>query len=145
GLHLVGDAQPAVPPDDLVGDAEVFRRRGHDAADALDRLGDERGDGARRLVADQRLDVPGAAHVARRVGEAVWAAVAVARGGVPHVRRGAALELPGADSGQRHRALGAAVVAVAQADDVGVAGELAGGEDGHLVRLAPGVREVTDR
>jgi len=41
--------------------------------------------------------------------------------------------------------LRAAVIAVSQADDVHVAGELARGEHRDLVRLAPGVREVTDR
>ena len=54
GLHLVGDAQPAVLADDVVDDLEILRRRRDGAADALDRLGDEAGDLAASLVADQR-------------------------------------------------------------------------------------------
>src|SRR5882672_6257985 len=46
---------------------------------------------------------------------------------------------------QTHRSLRTAVVAVAEADDVGVAGEFAGRKDGDLVGLAAGVREIADR
>ena len=46
--------------------------------------------------------------------------------------------------GEGHRRLRAAVVAVAQADHVRVAGELAGREDRDFVRLAAGVGEVRD-
>ena len=56
-LHFVGNAQPAVLADDVVHDLEVLRlrRRMHDAADALDRLGDEARDLAGRLVLDDLL------------------------------------------------------------------------------------------
>ena len=62
-----------------------------------------------------------------------------------HADRRVRLELPGPVGGQPHGRLRAAVVAVAQADDVGVAGELARRQDGDLVGLAAGVREVADR
>ena len=47
GLHLVADEDAAVLPDDVDGDLEVLRRRRDEAADALDRLGEEAGDPAR--------------------------------------------------------------------------------------------------
>src|SRR5262249_58323850 len=64
GLHFVSDAQPAVPPHDVVDDPEVLRRWGHDAAHTLNRLGDEACNRAGSLVADQRLDVARAGRIA---------------------------------------------------------------------------------
>src|SRR5262249_22567096 len=110
-----------------------------------DRFADETGHLTRRLVADQVLHVAGALDAARRVLQAERAAVAIAGRGVLDVQRWVALELPGADRGKAHGALRAAVVAVAQADDLIVAGVLAGREDRDLVGLAAGVGEVADR
>ena len=57
GLHLVADEQAAVLADDVDRDLEVLRRRRDEAADALDRLGEEAGDPAGRRRLDQLLDV----------------------------------------------------------------------------------------
>src|SRR5262249_32975240 len=140
-----GDAQAAVLAHDVVDDLEVLRWRRDRPADALDRLADETGDLAGGLVADHVLDVAGALDVAAGVGQAEGAAVAVAGRGVLDVERRVALELPGAVRRQAHGGLGAAVVAVAQAEDLGVAGELARRQDGDLVGLAAGVGEVGHR
>ena len=42
-LHFVGNAQSAVPADDVIDDLVVFRRRRNGAAGALNRFGDEAG------------------------------------------------------------------------------------------------------
>ena len=49
-LHLVADEDAAVLPDDADGDLEVLGRRRDEAADALDRLGEEAGDPAEVVV-----------------------------------------------------------------------------------------------
>ena len=86
-LHFVGDAQAAVLADDVVDDLEILRggRRVHDAADALNRLGDEAGDLARRLVLDDLLHFLRTLQVAGGILQPERAAVAVARRGVVHV------------------------------------------------------------
>src|SRR5262249_32953717 len=145
GLNFVGDTQPAVPANDVVDDLEILLRRCHDPADALNRLADKTGDLAGRLEADQVFDVAGALDVAARVFEVVRATVPVARFRVFDVDRRIALDLPGPVRGQAHRRLRAAVVGVPQADPLVVVRELAGRQDGALVGLAAGVREVTDR
>ncbi len=77
--------------------------------------------------------VAGAFEVAGGVGEAEGAAVAVAGGGEFIVGGGVGFEFPGGVGGDAHGGGGAAVVAVAERDDVGVAGEFAGGEECHFV------------
>ena len=54
-LHFVGHANPAVFADDVVDDLEIFLRRDHHAADALNAFGDEDGDLAAGFVLDQIL------------------------------------------------------------------------------------------
>ena len=44
GLHFVGNEKAAVILHDVEDDLEIFRRRSDESADALNRLGDERGD-----------------------------------------------------------------------------------------------------
>src|ERR1700728_3972941 len=49
-LHLVGDTQPAVLANDIVDDLEILARRSDRPTNPLDRLGNEAGDLARRLI-----------------------------------------------------------------------------------------------
>ena len=115
GLHLVGDAEPAVLAHDGVRLTQVVRRAVRRAADALDRLGDERGDLARRRVADQVADVLGAL-VRDLLGRAAErAAVRIGVDRVMDAEVGLLRELPGVVRRERHRGRRAAVVAVAHA------------------------------
>ena len=66
GLHFVADEDAAVIAHDLLDDLEVFLGRRDEAADALDRLGDEAGDAAAGGGADQLLHVLRAADFADR-------------------------------------------------------------------------------
>ena len=84
GLHLVADENAAVLADDTGHDLKVFPRRRDEAADALDRLGDEAGDAAGSRGADQVLHILRALHIAIRIGEPERTAVAV---GVVRVAR----------------------------------------------------------
>ena len=77
GLHFVADEDAAVIADDLLDDLEVFLGRRDEAADALDRLGDEAGDAAAGGGADQLFHVLRAAHFAIGIGQAERAAIAV--------------------------------------------------------------------
>ncbi len=85
-LHFVGDADAAVLADDVVDDLEKFLRRRDRAADALNRLADEAGDLAWRLVLDDILDVVRALHAAGWILEPERAAIAIAGQRVVHVR-----------------------------------------------------------
>ena len=57
--------QAAVILHDAVDDLEIFRRRSDESADALNRLGDERGDRAARSGLNHVLNVVRAGHAAR--------------------------------------------------------------------------------
>ena len=85
-----------------VGLPQVVRRAVRRAADALDRLGDERGDPARRRIADQVADVlralPG--DLLRRTRERAPVRVGIDR--VVDAEVGLLGELPGVVRGQRH-------------------------------------------
>jgi hypothetical protein len=56
-LHLVADEDAAVLPHDPHCDFEILVRRRDEAADALDRLGDEAGDPAGGRRPDQLLEI----------------------------------------------------------------------------------------
>ena len=96
---------------DLLDADEVFGRRGDEAADTLDRLGDEGGRVAAGGGADHRLDVAGAEQVAARVGLFPGAAVAVGIADVVDVQRREGAGAPGWLAGGVDGGEGAAVVA----------------------------------
>ena len=142
GLHLVGDADAAVGADDVVDLRQVVRRSHRDTAGALNGLRDEGGDLARGGVADQLRDILGAlaCDLLRRAGERVAIGI-----GVDRVVDGAAAlgpGLPGVKCCQGAGRCAAAVVGVADADDVGVTGVQPGHLDRQIVRLAAAVDEI---
>ena len=59
GDHFVGDQQHVVARADLADAREVVGGRDDDAAGALDRLGDERGDGVGALAQDRLFELVG--------------------------------------------------------------------------------------
>ena len=63
-LHLVGYTQTTVLADDIVNDLEILGRRSHRSAYALDRLGNEAGNFAWRLILDQIFDITGTFDIA---------------------------------------------------------------------------------
>ena len=118
GLHFVADEDAAVIAHDLVDDLEIFLGRRDEAADALNGLGDEAGDPAAGGGADQFLHVLRAAHFAIGIGQAEGTAVAVGVVRVHDAGLRADRQAPGALPGERHRQRGAAVIGVAQRDDL---------------------------
>jgi hypothetical protein len=123
GLYLVRDANPAVFPDYRVRLAEVIWRALSDSADALDRLGDERGNFAGRRIANQLSDVRGALGSDFLGGPAQWTDGGIGRQRMVHPRMPPHRMLPGVMGGQTNRAGRAAVVRVSERDNVGVPGE----------------------
>ena len=140
GLDFVGDEDATVLAHDIRDDFEVLFGRSDEAADALDRLGDEAGDAAGGGGADDLLDILRAFHFAGRVFEAERAAIAIRVDGMHDAGLGRA-ESPGGLSGERHGGAELAVIGVAERDDFGGTGEAAGGEDGGLVGLGAAVGE----
>ena len=140
-LHLVRDVEGLVPLHDLGHDLRVLLRRHDEPAHAHDRLRDVGGRPARGRRADHVLDVAGAGGPAALGLHAQRTAIAVRRHGVPDGRILHAPEPPVRVRGERHREHAAAVVAVAQGDDLGALGVQARGEDGGLDGLGAAVGE----
>lgn len=142
GLDLVGDEQdPGLVQDALVGGEQALRRH-REPADALDRLGDERGD----VPAGRgREHVPEVVHagvdvrLVRHPGELREVPV----GAVQEVRvqRGVGEVPPGPVAGDARRAERPAVVALPQREDLVAAPRVRRQQQRRLVRLRPGVDE----
>ena len=143
-LDLVGDADTTGGAHVFVNFLQVAVGKDDGPAHALDGFSDETGDLARAGEADQLLDV----------GRVIFTGVRVVGGPGTAVRVGGAGELdaegvgdvvlPGVVGGDAHRVGGAAVIRVAQGDDVVVARVGAGEHEGELVGLRAGIDEVAD-
>src|SRR5262249_20194410 len=77
GLDFVSDEQSAVILHDLENDLEVFLRRSDEAAESLDRFGDERGDLTRGGRLDHGFYIGRTGDVARRIGLAERTPIAI--------------------------------------------------------------------
>src|SRR5579859_552946 len=143
GLHFVGDEKAAVFFHDVENDFEIFLGRGDEAADALDRLGDEGGDAAAGAGLNEVFDVAGAGHFAFGIFQVQRAAVAVR---INRVRdadaddRGFAI---GSVRGDRFHQRRAAGIGVAQGDDVVAARGHARNQNGGFIGFAAGAGKET--
>ena len=117
GLHFVADEHAAIFLDDVGDDREIFLGRRDEAADALNRLGDEAGDAAGGGGADHFLHVVRALDVAGGIREAVGAAVAVGVHGVNDPGLRDRTEPPAGLRRQPHGQRRPAMIGVAQRDD----------------------------
>ena len=142
GLNFVRDADPASGADVSVNVLEVSRREFDESADALDGLRDEAGNLARRGVFDEFFDVIGVFRA--RVGIVVSESSAVRIGRERMVEAEAVRHVvfPRAVRGDAHGRLVAAVVGVAQGDDVVVAGVSTRHHQGQIVGFGAGIHEV---
>jgi hypothetical protein len=104
------------------------------------RLGDEAGDSAGGGGADQLVHVARAAYIALRIGEAEGAAIAVRIVRVNDTG-GRRTDAPGPLTGEPHRHRGAAVIGMAERNDLGAAGVAARGQDGGFIGLRAAVGE----
>jgi hypothetical protein len=95
GLYFVADEKAAEFFHDAVDDLEIFFGRNDEAADALDRLGDEGGNAAGGGGANHVVHVAGALHVAGRVFQIERAAVAVGVDGVDEAAGSSSAKAPG--------------------------------------------------
>ncbi|GDY57513.1 hypothetical protein SVIO_081360 [Streptomyces violaceusniger] len=145
GLHLIGDPQDAVPIQHLAEGGEQPVGRGGEAADALDRLGDQRGDIAVRLTEDV-LEVGHARLDELAVGQPGERATGAHRAvHVQRLERGQAGRRPAAVAGDADGREGAAVVAVAHRQDL-VGAAVGGGEQqGRVIGLGAGGGEEDPR
>ena len=141
-LHLVGDAEAPCGSHMVVGGFQIAVGKHHRPSHALDALGDERGHLPGRAELDQVFHVGGVLLPGGRVVVAVGAAEPVGKERVVHAERVRHVELPGVVAREAHRLHTAAVVAVAEGDDVEIAGVGPGHEDGEVVGLGARVREV---
>jgi len=138
-LNFVGNEGDAVFVQDLLDAHEVIRRRGDEAADALDRLGDEGGRIAAGGRTDDRIHVASAKQIAAGIGLFPGAAVAVRIAYVMDVERREGARSPGTVAGSIDGGERAAVVAVTQRDQfVAVAVERRDQKSG-FVRLGTAV------
>ncbi len=144
GLHLVGDAHAAGAAHVFVGVAQVALGKLDEAAYALDGLCDERGDLARRREVDELLHVVGVFFAGGGIVIAPRAAIGVGRERVVDAEAVRDVELPRAVRGEAHGGGVAAMVGVAQGDDVVVARVGARHEEGEVVGLGTGVHEIAD-
>ena len=145
GLHFVGDEEAAVFFYDVENDFEIFLGRGDEAADALDRLGDEGGDAAAGAGLDEIFDVAGAGDFAFGIFQMQRAAVAVRIDGVRDANAddsGFAIGCVGGDGLHERRAAG---IGVAQCDDVIAAGGHARDQNRGFVGFAAGTGEEARR
>ena len=141
GLHFIGDEQASVFFHGLENDLEIFRRRGDESADALNRFGDEGGDLAAGARLDQVFDVFRAGDFAIGIFQAQRAAIAVRIDGVRDAHADDAGFPP---RGLRRHALGqrrSARIGVAQRHNVIRAGRHARQQDRGFVRLSAGAGE----
>src|SRR5690348_16608593 len=141
GLHFIGDEEPAVFLDGVEDDFEVFGGRSDEAADALDRFGDEGGDVAAGAGLNEIFDLVGAGHAAIGILQSQRAAITIGANRVGHADAdypgGAPRALSRDGLGER----GGAGIAVAQSDDVERAGGHAGQQEGGFVGLGAGIGE----
>src|SRR2546423_2763543 len=77
GLHFIGDEESAVVLDDFEDDLEIFLGRCNEAADALNRLGDEGGDLSRGRGLDYVLNILGAGYFTTWISFSPWTAVTI--------------------------------------------------------------------
>jgi hypothetical protein len=142
GLDFIGDADAAGVAGVGVGVGEVVGRVGDGAADALHGFGDEGGDFATGAELDDVEDFFGVLFAG--FGGVVGDGAPDGVGGfqVLEAGHGGDGEFPGVMAGEGHADGVAAVVAVAEGEDVVVAGVEAGHEDGEVVGFGAGVDEV---
>lgn len=128
----------------LVDLRQIARRHLDHATDALGRLGDEGGDLARGAVLNQVEDLACVFAAGLRIVVAVGAAIAIGQHRMLHADIVWRVEFPVAVAGQRHGALRATVIAVAQRDDIEIAGVGARHQHRHVIGFAAGIDEVDD-
>ncbi len=138
-LDFIADEDAAVFADDFGDDLEIFFGRRDEAADALDGLGDHSGDAARSGGADEIFDILRTLDVAGRISEAEGATVAigVVREDDAWLRLGA--DFPRRMTGDCESHGGAAVIGVAESDDVTRTGVAAGEHNGGFVGFGAAV------
>ncbi len=144
GLDLVGDAHAAGGARMFVSVLQVTIREHHRAAHALNGLGDESGNLARGGIVNHALDVRGVLPAGIGIVSPPLAPIGIGHDGVVDAETVGDIELPGAMSGKAHSGHVAAMIAVAQGNDVVVAGVSAGHEHGEIIGLGAGVDEVAD-
>ena len=144
GLHFVRDADAARRADVFISMFQITVRKNHAAADALNRFGNESSHAARRGVVNQTFDIRGVVLAGFRFGTAPLAAIGVGRDGVMHAETVRDVEFPVAVRRHAHRRHVAAVITIAQGDDVEIAGVGAGHEQGQIGGLGAGVDEVAN-
>ena len=93
-------------------------------------------------VVNQTFHVVGVFFPGVGVVAAPWPAIRVGRDGVMHAETVRHVEFPGAVRGQPHRRHVAAVIAIAQRDDIEIAGVSARHEQRQVVRLRAGIDKV---
>src|SRR5215469_5948840 len=143
-LHFIGDKQDAVLVADFSDDRKKLARRNNEAAFAENRLSNNGSDlvGGNDTL-EGVLKVPRAGHVARGIGKAVGAVVAVGvRDAVDFRREWAEANLVGIRfAGQGHREQGAAVEGVLKANYCGTLGVGARNFDGVFDGFRTGIDE----
>ena len=144
GLHFVGDADAARRPHVLIDVLEIAVRENYHAAYALNGLSNKAGHLPGRREVDELLDVRGVLSAGLGIIVAVRPAVRVGHRGVMHAETVGHIELPRAMGRQAHAGGVAAVIGVAQRDDIVIAGVGAGHQQRQIVGLGTRIDEIAD-
>ena len=141
GLDFVTDEDAAVFADDVGDDFEIFFGWCDEATDTLDGFGDHAGDAAGRGGAYEFFDVLRTFDIAGRICEAEGAAIAIGVVGEDDAGLGLRTDFPCGVTGDGESHRGAAVIGMAEGDDVTRTGVAAGEHDGRFVGFGAAVGE----
>src|SRR5882762_493819 len=143
GLHFVADEESAVLLDDFENDLEIFLGRRDEAADPLDRFGDEGGDVSAGAGLNEIFDVVRARYFAGRIGQMQRATVTIRIHGVRNAYANHAALAIRRVGGYGFGDRGTACICVTEGHYVVAAGGHARDQDRCLVRFRSRTREKT--
>ena len=144
GLHFIGNAQAAGGADVLVSMFEIIIRKYNAAPDALNGFGDECRDLAGGSEVEQVLHIGGVIFARVDIIASPCAAIRIWSNRMMHAEAVRYVKFPGAMRSEPHGQRISSVIAVTQRNDIVMSGVRARHEQGQIVRLRPGVDEVTN-